>query len=218
MLNFGLYNISASMEKKDELPKEIPLIWKYVINVLMLLGLMGFCIFLISQIIVLWPTDTLNEFEWFGLYLNLEQRLFVLVVLGGALGSFIHIATSFTDFIGNRTIVYSWMPWYIMRPFVGSGLALIFYILLRAGLFSNISLNDANMESININPFGLMAIACLAGLFSKQATDKLREVFETLFQIKKKVERSDPLNTDEEDEDVENGNQQKKGKSGNEDS
>jgi hypothetical protein len=38
-----------------------------------------------------------------------------------------------------------------------------------------------------------MAIACLAGLFSKQATDKLREVFEALFPLKQPVERKDEL-------------------------
>lgn len=202
------------MEKKEDLPKEsipkeIPLVWKYIINVFMLIGLMGFCIFLISQIIFLWPTENLNKFEWFGLYLNLEQRLFVLVVLGGALGSFIHVTSSFIDFLGNRTIVYSWIPWYIMRPFIGSGLALIFYILLRAGLFSNLSLGEANTEKININPFGLMAIACLAGLFSKQATDKLREVFETLFQIKKGVLRADPMNGKTQDKDEKSKNNDK---------
>jgi hypothetical protein len=34
-----------------------------------------------------------------------------------------------------------------------------------------------------VNPYGVAALSGLAGLFSKQATDKLREVFETLFRV-----------------------------------
>jgi hypothetical protein len=37
----------------------------------------------------------------------------------------------------------------------------------------------------SINPYGVAALAGLVGLFSKQASDKLQEVFETLFQTKR---------------------------------
>ena len=42
--------------------------------------------------------------------------------------------------------------------------------------------------------FGVAAIAGMTGMFSKQATDKLREVFETLFGVKD--DRPDKLTGD----------------------
>ena len=39
---------------------------------------------------------------------SLDQRLIALVIIAGALGSFIHSATSFADYVGNRKFVDSW--------------------------------------------------------------------------------------------------------------
>ena len=95
----------------------------------------------------------------------------------GALGSLIHAATSFADFVGNRRFYSSWVVWYTVRLIVGTALALLLYFAFRGGFFS------ANAQSTSVNPYGIAALAGLAGLFSKQATDKLREVFETLFRV-----------------------------------
>jgi len=45
----------------------------------------------------------------------------------------------------------------------------------------------------NISPYGIAGVASLAGMFSKQATDKLREVFDSLFKAEGDKERSDKL-------------------------
>ncbi len=103
----------------------------------------------------------------------------VLVALVGALGASIHIGTSFSDFVGNRRFLASWAPWYLLRPVVGAALSLLLYFAVRGGFFS------ASSQSADVNPYGIAALAGLAGLFSKQATDKLREVFETLFHVSK---------------------------------
>jgi hypothetical protein len=47
---------------------------------------------------------------------------------------------------------------------------------MRGGLLST----SARVE--DVSPFGVSAVAGMVGLFSKQATDKLREVFDTLFR------------------------------------
>jgi hypothetical protein len=103
--------------------------------------------------------------------------LLLLVIVVGALGSLIHAATSFADFVGNRRFVSSWIVWYLMRLIVGLSLALLLYFAFRGGFFSG------NAQASSVNPYGIAALAGLAGLFSKQATDKLREVFETLFRV-----------------------------------
>jgi hypothetical protein len=108
-----------------------------------------------------------------------DERLILIVMVVGALGSYIHAATSFADYIGNRTFITSWIWWYILRPFIGMALALIFYFVLRGGLLS------AGAEAGDISTFGIAAVAGLVGMFSKQATDKLNELFDTLFMTEK---------------------------------
>ena len=119
--------------------------------------------------------------------LGIETRFLLLVMVAGALGSYIHLATSFADYLGNRQFVKSWGWWYILRPFIGMALAIMFYFAARGGLIAGTTGAD------NLSPYGIAAIAGLAGLFSKQATDKLREVFENLFKTASIPPRGDSL-------------------------
>lgn len=105
-----------------------------------------------------------------------EVALLMLVTFSSALGSSLHATISFTDYVGNRRLAKSWVWWYVLRTYVGVALSLLFYFALRGGLFS------ANTPTDVINPFGIGALAGLVGLFSKQATDKLREIFDTMFR------------------------------------
>jgi len=107
---------------------------------------------------------------------SFEVRLLLLVLLAGALGSYIHAATSFVDYVGNRKLSGNWVWWYLLRPFVGMTLALLFYFVVRGGFIS------VTAGGEDMNPFGIAALAGLVGMFSKQATDKLNEVFKTLFR------------------------------------
>ncbi len=74
---------------------------------------------------------------------------------------------------------------YVSVPFVGSLLALLFYIVLRGGLLTT------QASSTEVNVYGFAAVSALVGLFSEQAADKLRTVFEALFT--KPKEAADPL-------------------------
>lgn len=106
-----------------------------------------------------------------------EQRMLILVLLAGLCGGLIHAATSFSNFVGEQKLEKSWIWWYILRPIIGMGVALVFYVVFRAGLMSN-----TGLETLNV--YGIMTLAALAGLFSDRATLKLKEIFETLFQPK----------------------------------
>jgi len=108
-----------------------------------------------------------------------ETRLLLLVMTMGAFGSYVHAATSFVSYVGNRSFVKSWTWWYVLRPFIGVALAVIFYFVIRGGLLS------AGAAASDISPYGFAAMAGLVGMFSKQATDKLEEVFSNLFQVSK---------------------------------
>jgi len=112
----------------------------------------------------------------------LETRLILLVLLVGAMGSYVHAASSFVDYLGNRAFISSWGWWYLLRPFIGMMLALLFYFVFRGG-FVTAGINQGGDAAASfINPFGIAALAGLVGMFSKVAADKLNEVFVTLFR------------------------------------
>ena len=117
-----------------------------------------------------------------------DTALILLVIVSSGMGSFIHMATSFADYVGNRRLATSWVWWYVLRLFIGIALAIVFYFAIRGGFFA------ANAGTEDVNPFGIAALAGLVGLFSKQATDKLREVFEELFRTR--PESGDALRDD----------------------
>ncbi|MBA2704688.1 MAG: IPT/TIG domain-containing protein [Blastocatellia bacterium] len=134
-----------------------------------------------------WPTDEQGknmaavitffaryESLKFDVHTSLDERLLFLVIVAGALGSYIHAATSFADYVGNRKMASSWLWWYILRPFIGVALALVFYFVVRAGFLTG--------GAGDVNPYGVATLGALAGMFSKQATDKLEEVFTTIFR------------------------------------
>ena len=75
-----------------------------------------------------------------------------------------------------------------MRPFIGAALALMVYFALRGGLIAGTS------GAENLSPYGVAAVTGLAGMFSKQAADKLRELFENMFKTEHPP-RADKLST-----------------------
>lgn len=155
---------------------------------------------LLTSIIELWPTvddatagAAKNE-ETAALFLGLKDvvvdkatGLVVLVLFMGALGGFVHAATSFVTYLGNRELRMSWMWWYWLRIPLGAALALGFYFVLRAGLIGV----QENAE--DLNSAGAAAFAFIAGLFSKQSIDKLRELFDTLLGVQGDDGRKDKL-------------------------
>jgi archaellum biogenesis protein FlaJ (TadC family) len=135
-----------------------------------------------------WPTDearsargvvSLSEEQRVALFgahitVNLDVVLFVIVAAAGALGGLVHGIRSLTWYVGNRNLRWSWVAFYVMLPLVGAISATVFYLVFRAGLFS------PSATTTQVNPFGFAAIAGMVGLFSEQAMEKLRDVFDSL--------------------------------------
>ena len=139
----------------------------------------------------IWPTaDGPSEVWLLGHRLALsadpDARLLLIAALSALLGSFVHSATSFATYLGNHKLLRAWVCWYVLRPVIGMALGLVFYFLLRAGLVTTESAEA-------VNEFGVAALSALAGMFSKQAADKLEEVFDGLFPSHKDDERADKL-------------------------
>ena len=125
-----------------------------------------------------------------------EESVLFMVILLGALGGFLHLASSMANYVGNRQLLRSWVVYYFLIPFQGAALAPIVYLLLRVGV-----LNPANTQpgsaspTASLNLIGIYAFAALTGLFSKQAIEMLAEVFATIFKrvnAKDALEKSKP--------------------------
>ncbi len=116
-------------------------------------------------------------FLWTETTLSLEVRLILLVLFTGALSASIYGIKSFADYAGEETLTASWCWLYFARPIIGSGLAFIFYLVIRAGFLAS-----TNADVKAINPFGFVAVAALVGMFSDKAMLKLGDVFNALFQ------------------------------------
>ncbi len=117
-----------------------------------------------------------NLFGW-PFELTRELQLLLLAILAGGLGSFIHSLKSFGDFVGNRTLTASWFWWYVTRPFLGAALAVVFYAVLRGGFMAG---TPADAKAVN--QFGVIAVGALVGMFADKASDKLADIFDTLFK------------------------------------
>jgi hypothetical protein len=115
-----------------------------------------------------------------------DQGFILLALLAGALGSYLHVAQSFANFVGHRTAERSWVWWYMLRAPIGAALGVLFYFVIRAGLTSG---------ATEVSAYGVVAFGALAGLFSKQATNKLAEVFDTLFRTADKATPAAPTIT-----------------------
>ncbi len=119
-----------------------------------------------------------QDVRWFGWRIHAVQReslFFVVVAAAGFLGGLIHTIRSLCWYVGNRDFRWSWVPFNLMLPIVGALGGTVFYLVLRAGLFSpSTSVSEAS-------PFGFAAVAVLVGLFSEHAMEKLRQVAANVF-------------------------------------
>lgn len=116
-----------------------------------------------------------------------DVRVLILTILSGALGASIHVFSSIGGYVGNRTFRSSWIMWYLVRMPTGALLGLFITFALHGG----IPLQDANVDGAN--PFQICFVAGLAGMFARNALDKLEDVFETLFKTQRNEHRKDNM-------------------------
>jgi len=117
-----------------------------------------------------------------------DRGLAILALVAGVCGSFLHAARSFAGYVGNRQLKASWSWWYFTRLPIGAVLGVLFYFVIRAGLLSS--------STDSVSPYGVVAFGALAGWFSERASDKLAEVFDVVFGVRKD-KLKDPMHADE---------------------
>jgi hypothetical protein len=142
-----------------------------------------------SALVSLWPvveptSSAVKKFAvtlgWgaYTTHVDKSTGLLLLALLMGAIGGYVHAATSFVSYIGNRQFKASWGWWYALRALIGAALALLAYVALRGGFLTG----STTTATANIDAYGVATVSGLVGLFSKQATDKLEEIFNTAFR------------------------------------
>jgi hypothetical protein len=158
---------------------------------LMLAGYLTlFAILLIFLLFALYPRWDFSTQQWSNsvrigsIYrsLDLEIRLILTAAAAGALGAILHALRSLTVFVGNRTLVSSWVFWYLIQPLTGMLAAVIFFFVLRATPLLG------SPPQIGKAFFSIAAISALVGMFSDRATLKLSDVFDKVFRSKSPFE------------------------------
>lgn len=119
-----------------------------------------------------------------------EVRFLGLVAAAGALGACLQAVTSFSGYVGNRKFTTDWALWYVSRPPIGATMAVIFLPLVGAGLIPE------NGKNIPTFAFSLISLGILVGMFSKNAADKLADVFDALMTSSRDDTRGAKLTVD----------------------
>jgi hypothetical protein len=159
--------------------------WEWIKLIILGLFLLIIPVILVFFIIDFWPVkDAANTWSNYtmilGFYLAFHLRMLVLVLLAGGLGSYIHVATSFSYHIAKGDFKPHWYWWYWMRIPIGATLALVTIMIIQGKLFVPPTANN------DATPFTTIGIAALIGLFSRHAVDKLRDIFDVVFNPREK--------------------------------
>ena len=180
------------------------------------INVLGSCFLLVAIVlfyllITAWPVvnaeghafRSINLFGFWCAWAPDRQMMFTVMV-AGAIGSLAHTLKSFADYVGNRELSRNWIWFLVLRIPIGVTLAVLFYCIVRGGLLLPTLPTptlpmpgphpyDNSLTTLQLNPYGIAGLAALAGMFSKQATDKLAAIFDAVFSVKTPVDRSDAL-------------------------
>lgn len=99
--------------------------------------------------------------------------LFYMLVMAGMLGGCIHALRSLYWYVGNEELRVPWLPMYFILPFTGAAMAMLFSLLVVAGIVDNTTGRSTSLF--------IIAIAGLVGMFSQQAALKLNDVANAFF-------------------------------------
>lgn len=127
--------------------------------------------------------------DWLTAALGPDERIADLLVtmFAGAVGGSVSAIIAYLKHAcekGDFDIAY--VPWYLARPLLGLLLGAITYFLVKGGLL----LTVPSTAGEDFNDFGIAAVGTLVGLFSKNALEKLREVFHVIFLSREEAERN----------------------------
>jgi hypothetical protein len=113
------------------------------------------------------------------------RSMLLAMLIGMAMGA-VHSLASISAHAGKHDLGASWRTFYVCRPFIGGGMALVTCLILVGGL-GGFSVTDVPVKRELV----LLAWAALAGLYSQPALEKIKELFATIFAITRKARAID---------------------------
>ncbi|MEN6369852.1 MAG: hypothetical protein ABFD77_09195 [Thermotogota bacterium] len=122
--------------------------------------------------------------------LDLGWQLVLLLAAAGGLGASIHTATSFSHHAGVGTLGQEWTWWFILRPVLGTALGVLFVLAVTGLNIGDILKNVPEGDEMRALA-AYLALAGLAGMFSRQAIDWLGGVFSSILRAADKAEEDD---------------------------
>ena len=131
-----------------------------------------------EQDVALNATTRQVRFYGTGLHLPIgsETSLVFIMMFAGILGACVFSLFAISHHLGvDRDFDRAWSAWYYLRPLIGGGLGLIFFLLLRGGVLT------INAGVNNLNLVGLASVTALVGMFAEHAMHKLQDLADTLF-------------------------------------
>lgn len=105
-----------------------------------------------------------------------SSAIIILSLVGGGIGGTLHGLASLTSHVARADFDPRWTMWYLINPLIGAALAAAFLFVLQAGLGG-----QAASTAAPTSFYGVAAFATLAGLFSRQALEKLKQIFDVAF-------------------------------------
>jgi hypothetical protein len=124
-------------------------------------------------------TDEVFHADLDSLFASREVKLVLIATLFGVMGASVQGVSSLVVWNSRGKLEEGWGSWYLARPLLGSALAVITYLVIRVGLIPSPS------GALVINDFGVGAIGALVGLMADEMAQKLRDVFDSLFGLRK---------------------------------
>jgi hypothetical protein len=113
----------------------------------------------------------------FKAFVGPETLLLLVMMVSGAIGACVFSIWAISNHLGKHHDFYyaRYKYWYYTRPFIGVGLALFFYLLIRGGLLT------IGAEFMTLNLVVIAGLSGLVGMFSEQAILKLSELADATF-------------------------------------
>lgn len=110
--------------------------------------------------------------------------LFWMLVMAGTLGGCIHALRSLWWYTGQGTLKWRWLLMYYCLPFTGAATAMLFSLLIVAGLIDSSAGRNRSLF--------IIAVAGLVGMFTQQAALKLTDIANAIFTKPGEGRDSDP--------------------------
>jgi hypothetical protein len=107
--------------------------------------------------------------HWLGLEFSptAQFSLLLIVVTTAMAGSLATIALVFSNRAGHRTLEERWEWWYLLRPLAAASIAILFYMVVLAGLLGGADKKAGGLAFA-------AAVGGLAGLFTDRVLETMR--------------------------------------------